>query len=93
VSRGRDAEYTEYVAARLSSLRRLAAVRPGSKLRISQHAPDVAGHRAFWTGPGPGVAWQYARGGWALMTIPAANLSAVLHSKEDLAGKALKIAR
>jgi RNA polymerase sigma-70 factor (sigma-E family) len=26
VSRGRDAEYTEYVAARLSSLRRLAAV-------------------------------------------------------------------
>jgi hypothetical protein len=26
VSRGRDAEYTEYVAARLSSLRRLAGV-------------------------------------------------------------------
>src|SRR5215510_7994594 len=26
VNRGRDAEYTEYVAARLSSLRRLAAV-------------------------------------------------------------------
>jgi DNA-directed RNA polymerase specialized sigma24 family protein len=26
VSRGRDAEYSEYVAARLSSLRRLAAV-------------------------------------------------------------------
>jgi DNA-directed RNA polymerase specialized sigma24 family protein len=26
MSRGRDAEYTEYVAARLSSLRRLAAV-------------------------------------------------------------------
>lgn len=66
---------------------------PGSKLKISQRAPDVAGHRAFWTGPGPGIAWQYARGGWAGMTIPAPNLSAVLHGKEDLAGKALKIAR
>jgi len=66
---------------------------PGSKLQISQRAPDVAGHRAFWTGPGPGIAWQYARGGWARLSIPGPNLSAVLHSKEDLAGKALKIAR
>ncbi|HXZ69800.1 MAG TPA: hypothetical protein VEH31_02880 [Streptosporangiaceae bacterium] len=66
---------------------------PGSKLRIRQRAPDVAGHRAFWTGPGPGIVWQYARGGWAAMTIPAPNLSAVLHSKQDLAGTALKIAR
>jgi hypothetical protein len=65
---------------------------PGSKLQISQRAPDVAGHRAFWTGPGPGIAWQYARGGWALMTIPAPNLSAVLRSKENLEKKALKIA-
>jgi hypothetical protein len=66
---------------------------PGSKLRISQRAPDVAGHRAFWTGPGPGIAWQYARGGWARMTIPAPTLRAALRSKKDLAGKALKIAR
>jgi hypothetical protein len=63
---------------------------PGAKLPISQRAPDVAGHRAFWTSPG--LAWQYARGGWARLTIPAPNLSAVLHSK-GLAGTALKIAR
>src|SRR6266516_6440120 len=56
---------------------------PLSTLHIRRRAPDVAGHRAFWTGPGPGIAWQYARGGWAAMTIPAPNLSAVLHSKED----------
>ena len=64
---------------------------PGAKLPISQRAPDVAGHRAFWFGPD--LVWQYARGGWAVLGIPAPNLSAVLHSKEDLAGQALKIAR
>jgi RNA polymerase sigma-70 factor (sigma-E family) len=37
VSRGRDAEYTEYVAARLTSLRRLAAVLCGDW----QHAEDL----------------------------------------------------
>jgi hypothetical protein len=63
---------------------------PGAKLPISQRAPDVAGHRAFWAGID--LVWQYARGGWARLSIPAPNLSAVLHSKEDLAGKALKIA-
>jgi hypothetical protein len=62
---------------------------PGSKLQISQRAPDIAGHRAFWTGPG--IAWQYARGGWAWLSIPAANLSAVLHSKH-LLHEVLKIA-
>jgi hypothetical protein len=64
---------------------------PGAKLPISRRAPDVAGHRAFWAGID--LVWQYARGGWARLSIPAPNLSAVLHSKEDLAGKALKIAR
>jgi hypothetical protein len=63
---------------------------PGSQLLIGRRAPDVAGHRAFWTGPG--IAWQYARGGWAWLSIPAASLSEVLHSK-DLKGKALKVAR
>jgi hypothetical protein len=63
---------------------------PGAKLPISQRAPDVAGHRAFWAGID--LVWQYARGGWARLSIPAPDLSAVLHSKEDLAGKALKIA-
>ena len=64
---------------------------PGAKLPISQRAPDVAGHRAFWYSPG--IVWQYARGGWARISIPAPNLSAVLHSKQGLAGQALKIAR
>src|SRR5215469_11180925 len=54
-------------------------------------APDVAGHRAFWYSPG--LVWQYARGGWARISIPAPNLSAVLHSKQGLARTALKIAR
>ena len=63
---------------------------PGAELPISQRAPDVAGHRAFWTSPG--LVWQYARGGWARLSIPAPNLSAVLHSKQGLAGQALKIA-
>ena len=73
----------------------------GLKLRITRHAPDVAGHRAFWTAfwiggaPSlawvPSIAWQYARGGWAQLIIPAPNLRAVLHNK-DLAGEALKIA-
>ena len=64
---------------------------PGSlTLPIRQRAPDVAGHRAFWYSPG--LVWQYARGGWAVLGIPAPNLSTVLHSKE-LAGQALKIAR
>jgi hypothetical protein len=66
---------------------------PLSKLHIRQRAPDVAGHRAFWTGPGPNLVWQYARGGWARLGIPAPNLSAVLHGKQGLAGQALKIAR
>jgi hypothetical protein len=51
----------------------------------------VAGHRAFWGSPF--LVWQYARGGWARMSLPAPNLSAVLHSKQGLAGQALKIAR
>jgi hypothetical protein len=63
---------------------------PGAKLPISQRAPDVAGHRAFWYSPG--LVWQYARGGWARISIPAPNLGAVLHSKNALAGTALKIA-
>jgi hypothetical protein len=66
---------------------------PGSKLHISQRAPEVAGHRAFWTGPAPGLAWQYARDGWARMTIPTDSLGDALHGKEHLAAKALKIAR
>jgi hypothetical protein len=63
---------------------------PGSKLPIRQRAPDVAGRRAFWGSPF--LVWQYARGGWAVISVPAPNLSAVLYSKQGLAGQALKIA-
>jgi DNA-directed RNA polymerase specialized sigma24 family protein len=44
MSRGRDAEYTEYVAARLSSLRRLAGVLCDDWQRADDlvHATDVA---------------------------------------------------
>lgn len=66
---------------------------PGAKLHISGRAPDVAGHRAFWTGSAPGLVWQYARGGWVQMVIPTASLSDALHGKDHLAAKALKIAR
>jgi hypothetical protein len=63
---------------------------PQSKLQFSQRAPDVAGHRALWTGAG--IAWQYARGGWAWLSIPVPNFSALRHDK-DMQRKALKIAR
>jgi hypothetical protein len=65
---------------------------PGSAVHFSQRAPRIAGHHAFWTGPAPGIVWEYARGGWARMTIPAANLSEVLHNKR-LEHMTLKMAR
>jgi hypothetical protein len=69
---------------------------PGFKLRISQRAPDVAGHPAFWVSPvpdgDPGLAWEYARGGWAELDVPSADPSAVLHGKGKLAREALKVA-
>jgi len=58
---------------------------------LSRRAPDVAGHRAFWYDTG--IVWQYARGGWAAMSIPGGSLSAALHGKQGFAGQALKIAR
>jgi hypothetical protein len=88
-----DPEWTVAVYARGQCHRTASGLTcPGSStLTISQRAPDVAGHRAFWGSPL--LVWQYARGGWARMSIPAPNLSAVLHSKHGLAGQALKIAR
>ena len=39
---------------------------------ITGRAPAVAGHRAFWAGPkyGPELVWQYARNGWADLSLP-----------------------
>jgi len=62
---------------------------PGANLSIRRRAPDVAGHLAFWSSPE--LVWQYARGGWARLSIPAPDLSVVLRHKE-LAEQALKIA-
>jgi hypothetical protein len=44
---------------------------------ITGRAPDVAGHRAFWAGrykPGD-LVWQYARDGWAYLSLPGAYAS------------------
>jgi hypothetical protein len=40
----------------------------GSTVRITGRAPAVRGHRAFWAGPA--LVWQYARGGWAELSLP-----------------------
>jgi hypothetical protein len=36
---------------------------------ITNRAPAVNGHRAFWAGPF--LVWQYARNGWAEMVVPS----------------------
>ena len=40
----------------------------GVPVAITGRAPAVDGHRAYWAGPL--LAWQYARNGWAEMTLP-----------------------
>ena len=40
----------------------------GLTARITGRAPAVRGHRAFWAGPF--LVWQYARGGWASLSLP-----------------------
>jgi hypothetical protein len=40
----------------------------GLTARITGRAPAVRGHRAFWAGPY--LVWQYARGGWAGLSLP-----------------------
>jgi hypothetical protein len=40
-----------------------------ARFTFTARAPAVDGHRAFWAGTG--LAWQYARGGWAALTWPA----------------------
>ena len=43
----------------------------GLTARITGRAPAVRGHRAFWAGPV--LVWQYARGGWAALSLPYPN--------------------
>jgi hypothetical protein len=52
----------------------------GSAVQLSVRAPAVRGHSAFWAGPGPNLVWQYARGGWAWLSIPLPTLSALRHN-------------
>jgi hypothetical protein len=40
----------------------------GLTATITRSAPAIRGHRAFWAGPD--LIWQYARGGWAALTLP-----------------------
>jgi hypothetical protein len=40
----------------------------GLTARITGRAQAVRGHRAFWAGPY--LVWQYARGGWAWLSLP-----------------------
>ena len=39
---------------------------------VTGRAPAVKGHQAFWAGPstGPYLIWQYARNGWAELSLP-----------------------
>jgi hypothetical protein len=64
----------------------------GLTARITGRAPAVRGHRAFWAGPY--LVWQYARGGWAGLMLPTANVSPKLSAAQREAYKqdAVKIA-
>jgi hypothetical protein len=51
---------------------RTGPTKQGQNWRITAPAPAVLGHRAFWARTGQDsqgyLVWQYARGGWALLT-------------------------
>lgn len=61
----------------------------GMALQLSGRAPAVRGHRAFWAGPN--LVWQYARGGWAALTIPVPSFS-TLQQDPHTQRQAIKIA-
>ena len=61
----------------------------GSSAQFSGRAPAVGRHSAFWAGTA--LVWQYARGGWAWLTIPVSNFSALQQDKV-LQNEAIKIA-
>jgi hypothetical protein len=42
----------------------------GNPIAITGRAPAVGGHRAFWGGAHTYLVWQYARNGWAEMSLP-----------------------
>jgi hypothetical protein len=44
----------------------------GLTSKVDGRAPVVRGHRAFWSGYY--LIWQYARGGWALLSAPFPNV-------------------
>jgi len=50
----------------------------GLTAQITGRAPAVRGHRAFWAGPY--LVWQYARGGWAGLSLPLPYSSPKLSS-------------
>jgi hypothetical protein len=58
--------------------------------RFSEPAPAVDGHRAFWAGTN--LVWPYALGGWAWLSIPVTNFSALRHDPV-MQRQAIKVAR
>lgn len=53
-----------YARAQCTLQQGILACASGMKVRVHR-APAVAGHRAYWSGMY--LAWQYARGGWAVL--------------------------
>jgi hypothetical protein len=62
----------------------------GTTVRLTGPAPSVNGHRAFWAGPG--LVWEYARGGWALLIAPVPSSSMLQHDAH-MRRLALRVAR
>ena len=60
-----------HLTAQARSLK-CASAAYGLTSKIDDRAPVVRGHRAFWSGYY--MIWQYARGGWALLSAPFPNV-------------------
>lgn len=78
-----------HLTGRASGLDCPAYTLGGPTARFSAPAPAVRGGSAFWAGSN--LVWQYARGGWAELSIPVPSYSAL---RQDTATQhaALKIA-
>jgi hypothetical protein len=81
------------VGARPSSLLCNTAVDGTQTFPLGSRAPAVNGHDAFWIRPQPGgagqhqsLAWQYAAGGWAVLTS-AIGIASTSSLPEQIAGE------
>jgi hypothetical protein len=62
----------------------------GTTAQLTGPAPSVNGRRAFWAGPG--LVWEYAGGGWALLIAPVPSSSMLQHDPQ-MRRLALRVAR